>query len=119
MPSQPDHIGSNDLDFLFSRSVAVILKSEDSTQFLRWFDQYAEDVAPIFSGSFRLALMGCAASGLFYHASFGIVLPCPVIISARVRCPNRSATPCVRAALETNTNTVVWPWNPARITSPI
>ncbi|NNM80749.1 MAG: SEC-C domain-containing protein [Gallionella sp.] len=53
MPSQPDHIGSNDLDFLFSRSVAVILKSEDSTQFLRWFDQYAEDVAPIFFRQFQ------------------------------------------------------------------
>lgn len=53
MPSQPDNIASNDLDFLISRSVSVILKSEDATEFLRWFDQYAEDVAPIFFKQFQ------------------------------------------------------------------
>lgn len=53
MPTQPDNIASNDLELLFSRSVSVILKSEVSTDFLHWFDQHAEDVAPIFFKQFQ------------------------------------------------------------------
>jgi len=53
MLSQPDNVASNDLEFLIRRSVSVILKSEDSTDFLHWFEQHAEDVAPTFFKQFQ------------------------------------------------------------------
>jgi len=42
----------SDLEFLLNRSASVILKSEDPDEFLRWFRQYAPDVAPAFFKSF-------------------------------------------------------------------
>jgi hypothetical protein len=32
---------NNDLEFFLSRSVSVILKSEDENEFLHWFDLYS------------------------------------------------------------------------------
>ncbi len=53
MLSQPDNVASNDLEFLIRRSVSVILKSEDSTDFLHWFELHAENVAPTFFRQFQ------------------------------------------------------------------
>lgn len=39
---------NNDLSFLLDRSVAFILKSEDPDAFLRWFGEYAQQIAPGF-----------------------------------------------------------------------
>ncbi|TAJ76422.1 MAG: SEC-C domain-containing protein [Gallionellaceae bacterium] len=43
---------NDDLEFLLQRSVAQILKSEDPAQFLRWFEQSAEAIAPNFFSAF-------------------------------------------------------------------
>jgi tetratricopeptide (TPR) repeat protein len=66
MPSQPDNLASNDLEFLISRSVSVILKSEDATEFLRWFDKYSEDVAPVFFKQFQSSPDGLRSFKSFF-----------------------------------------------------
>lgn len=43
---------NDDLEFLLQRSAAQILKSEDPAQFLRWFEQSAETIAPNFFSAF-------------------------------------------------------------------
>lgn len=47
--NNPAHSDANDdLSFLLDRSVAFILKSEDPDAFLRWFGEYAQQIAPGF-----------------------------------------------------------------------
>jgi len=43
---------NDDLSFLLDRSVAFILKSEDPDAFLRWFGEYAQQIAPGFFRQF-------------------------------------------------------------------
>lgn len=45
-------LSNDDLEFLLQRSVAEILKSENPVQFLRWFEQSAEVIAPDFFSAF-------------------------------------------------------------------
>lgn len=51
--NKPAHSDTNDdLSFLLDRSVAFILKSEDPDAFLRWFGEYAQQIAPGFFRQF-------------------------------------------------------------------
>jgi hypothetical protein len=63
MDFQPEN---NDLEFLITRSVSVILKSEDENEFLHWFDLYAEDIAPNLFEKFQTSAEGLRSFKSFF-----------------------------------------------------